>query len=131
MIGAAMDFEEDFGEAVNIALSSLKRKDKEPQSWTADNGHSIVGWRFDGTSFNEMKGNPGNGNWWKETWIRCDYILAVDGKFWIYQVDATEEYRQPDYSCNSLREMPPHYLVGSTGKPFSKAKGQIERLPYL
>lgn len=126
-----MDLEQDFLNTAAETVAALKWRNNPPRTWTSDDGRTIHGWQFDGTSYGpDVKGNPGRG-WWRESWGSTSWILTVDGEFWEHSFSGQDEEGKETELLNGLRPMPQGYLVGSSGKPFSKIKGQIERLPYL
>lgn len=126
-----MDLEQEFHRAAAQTVETLKKKNKSTRLWTADDGTTVRGWEFDGNSYGpQTQGNPGQG-WWRESWGSTDYILTEDGEFWEHSFSGTDEHGKETQLCHGLRRMPQPYLVGSSGAPFSKIKGQIERLAYL
>lgn len=126
-----MDLEQEFLKTASETVAALIRRNSPPQTWTSDDGKTIQGWRFDGTSYGpEVTGNPGRG-WWRESWGSTSWILTVEGEFWEHSFSGQDEQGKETELSNGLRTMPQGYLVGSSGKPFSKVQSQIERLAYL
>ncbi|TFC19891.1 hypothetical protein [Cryobacterium sp. MDB2-10] len=128
-----MDLEEDFYETVKATVATLIRKGKPTSTWTDDEGHEVTGWMVGhGSSHSPaIKGNPGQG-WWEETWGNSCQILDTTGVFWEYSFYGVESSSHPQAILSkSLRASPSSYLVGAAGKPFSRKKAEIERLPYL
>lgn len=126
-----MDLEEKFHEVVKETVSTLLRKGKSTEQWTADDGVTVVGWRVKSWDQpTELKGNPVGNGWWRETWGNGCTILTRDGEFWEYAFHGKEEADKPTELTRSLRRTPQFYLVGS-GKPFSRMIEHLERLPYL
>lgn len=125
-----MDFEADFLETVKSAVAKMLRDGKATSSESDDEGLTIKGWVVSTSSRpSETVGNPGKG-WWKESWGNSALILSTDGEFWDYHFSGVDEHEKPTALYNVLTRRESRYLVGNAGKPFSKIKAQIERLPY-
>lgn len=76
------------------------------------------------------KSSPGL-TWWRESWGNSYRILAKDGSFYKYSFSAVDEKDKEPERSTSVQPIPYSYFVGNKGKPFSEAKAQIERMPYL
>lgn len=127
-----MDLADKFAVTVKETITSLIRKGKATQSWTADDGRVVTGWPVKYLSQPlETKGNPARGEWWRETWGHGYTILTKEGEFWEYGFSGTDEKDKGTVRTNSLRKTPDSYLVGARGRPFSEMTELLERLPYL
>lgn len=126
VLGADVDpYQELLTKAREIAEQLASSK--TPTAYASDDGTTVQGWAFDNSSYSNEK-HYGRGSF-RETWgIGCR-ILTTEGKFFDYRHDyvETEEGRT---ETERLSECAANYLVGSSGKPFSKIMGQIERLPW-
>lgn len=97
-----MDIEQDFLSTAAETVAILKRRNSPPRTWTSDDGTTIEGWQFDGTSYGpEVKGNPGSG-WWRESWGSTSWILTVDGNFWEHSFSGQDEQGKETQLMNGL-----------------------------
>jgi len=129
-----MDYEEDFLQTVRETLAVLKHRGKDARTWSDDKGNTVVGWSIEYQGYHdEILPNSREGqNFWKETWGHSDVILATDGSFWKHSFTGEESANYPEGRItNHIWPLEISYFVGSEGKPFSKAKEELERLPYL
>jgi hypothetical protein len=128
----SMDFEEDFRKTVRDTVAALIKRAKSTQTWDVD-GRSVTGWTVGRDSYGPtIKGNPGSGGYWEETWGNSCTVLDVDGNFWDYSFSGRETSAHPEAVLSyGLAQSPNHKLVGHTGKPFAAMKARLERLPYL
>ena len=125
-----MDYEEDFLQTVRETLAVLKRRGKETETWSAHEGNTVTGWGIS-TGYFSDKDEEGR-TYYREISRAWTVILAADGSFWWHQFETEESERYPDGHLTSyIKPLEISYFVGSEGKPFSKAKEELERLPYL
>lgn len=116
-----VNYESDFWDAVRNSIDLLKAKGVPTTLFTSSNGHSLQGWLVE--RWPENTDGVGPGGTPLERW-HTEVVLSEDGKFHLYSVEWT-------YGEGETRSLQPHSeLVGWEGKPFSKVKEQIERLPY-
>ena len=129
-----MDYEADFLQTVRETLAVLKRRGKDARTWSDDKGNTVTGWSIENQNYHdEIFPNSRDGqNFWKETWGHSDVILATDGSFWQHSFSGEESANYPEgRTTEHISTLEIRYFVGSEGKPFSKAKEKLERLPYL
>ncbi len=125
-----MDAEEQFRVTVKETVAALARRGKAARAWTADDGQTVSGWPVKYQPQQEkIEGN--GGAWYRETRWGRTWILTMDGEFWEYAYDFTEEYNKDDENTHHLNRTPDSYWVGNRGKPFSEMTELLERLPYL
>lgn len=127
-----MDYEGDFiATAKEIAAQCWNKRASEEH--TLEDGTKIQGWNVGApwsTDYNIEKSSPGL-TWWRESWGNSYRILAKDGTFYEYFFSAVDEKDKEPERSTSVRPISCSRFVGSKGKPFSEAKAQLERLPYL
>ncbi|OII18409.1 hypothetical protein [Curtobacterium sp. MCBA15_013] len=128
-----MDLEEDFRRTVEETVAALRARQKPSREWKSSDGQRVVGWQFgrENSYGPTVKGNPARG-WWEEVWGRSCSILGEDGRFHAYGFSGIEGSNYDGTVLSeSLGPLSQSVLVGLTGKPFAKAKAELERMPYL
>ncbi len=124
-----MDFEQDFLATVQEVVQQLVGRGIAPSTFTFD-GQTIQGWVIDSTSHDDLKGSPGSGGYWEEYWDRGQWVLRDDSTFWECGFWGSEASTGKKEREEWMRAIPLSRFVGSEGKPFSKWKAKLERLPY-
>lgn len=127
--GSLLDFEEDFLQTVRDTIATLNRRGVAATTFTA-NDQSITGWSVASNSQDQDKGDPTSGGYWEEYWHRSNTVLATDGTFWECGFWAEKSSTGRDEREEFLRQLNLSQFVGDTGKPFSKWKSELERIPY-
>lgn len=121
-----MDYEADFRETVRSTVALLLARGKRPGDYTYDGG-TVTGWIVERSSYSTeaMAGTSSMEERWGHTYT----ILATDASFWEVGEDRTESMTRKTQT-QSRRRLDSSRFVGTTGKPFSRMKATLERLPY-
>lgn len=127
-----MDYQEEFEKTAVDTAACLLRRGSTGQRWSLDDGTSVKGWTIASDNYREEILPTKGSSYWKEAWGTSAKILATDGTFWEYRVSYLQSSNlgSQTQKTESLRKIPPSSFVGSQGKPFSRWKAELERLPY-
>jgi len=121
-----MDLEADFVTTAREVISQLRGRGKPTRVHNYD-GRTVEGWTIGQNSYSTDRrvGTPD----WEENWGQGFTVMTPDASFFEVGFYATESRAGVDRT-EYVRPIPISNFVGTSGKPFSKWKSELERLPY-
>lgn len=120
-----------FEQFQSLVAGVVKRKlrDRVPtQTWQADDGTVVTGWRieqYESYRNGERRGPKG----WYDERLDAEYVLSKDARIYDYQFWARESEHTAKDTGRTLTELTARDLVGDEGAPYSAWSRKLSRLP--
>lgn len=127
-----MDYEDDFLNTVQETVSLIKKRSGAPETYTCKD-LTVNGWKYDYEQKNDDETDVAN-RYFRNGWSRREEVITEDGHFYTFFSYRTEEiYGNSPVKIEEGEHWTRNHVssfIGTTGKPFAKAKAMLERLPY-